>query len=46
MPVVLISGHRGDVDDTAGLPLVRKPCTPDTLMQALQRAITARAHGR
>ena len=39
MPVVLISGNRGDVGDKDGFPFVQKPYTPEALMAALQQAM-------
>lgn len=42
LPIVLISGHRGDVDDADEFPFVQKPYTPETLILSLQQALTNR----
>ncbi|MDR7150658.1 signal transduction histidine kinase/CheY-like chemotaxis protein [Hydrogenophaga palleronii] len=39
LPIVLISGHRGEVDDIADFPFVHKPYTPEALVAALQEAL-------
>ncbi|HEX5739828.1 MAG TPA: hypothetical protein VFY22_15050, partial [Hydrogenophaga sp.] len=41
LPIVLISGHRGDATHTANFPFVQKPYTPQTLVSALQEAMLA-----
>lgn len=41
LPIVLISGHRGEVDDIADFPFVDKPYTPQALVAALQEALGA-----
>jgi CheY-like chemotaxis protein len=43
LPVVLVSAHRGEASIPEGVPLVRKPCSPEALVDALEEAI---AHQR
>jgi CheY-like chemotaxis protein len=42
LPIVLISGHRGEVDHVDDFPFVRKPYTPEGLLAALQEALGSR----
>lgn len=46
LPIVLISGHRGEVDDVADFPFVHKPYTPQALVAALQEALLAHPQQR
>lgn len=39
LPVVLISGHSGDVALTDGFRLLRKPCSPEALVAVLHDAV-------
>lgn len=39
LPVVLISGHIGDVSLTDGFRMLRKPCTPEALVAVLHDAV-------
>lgn len=41
LPIVLISGHRGEFDEVADFPFVNKPYTPQTLVTTLQEALWA-----
>ena len=41
LPIVLISGHGGDVEDLDEFPFVAKPYTPETLVSVLQHAMAA-----
>lgn len=42
LPTVLISGHRGDVEDQGEFPFVAKPYTPEALVMALRSAMALR----
>ena len=42
LPLVLISGHHGDSPLPPGVQLVRKPCPPEVLADAIQAAIARR----
>ena len=45
LPIVLISGHSGDVEDIGEFPFVAKPYTPETLVSALRGAMAqSRVH--
>jgi signal transduction histidine kinase len=39
LPVVLVSAHRGDASIPGGVPLVHKPCSPEVLVAALEKAM-------
>ncbi|MBA4263838.1 MAG: hypothetical protein C0453_02040 [Comamonadaceae bacterium] len=41
LPIVLISGHRGEFDEVADFPFVNKPYTPQALVTTLQEALWA-----
>ncbi len=43
LPVVLISGYSGALADASELHVLRKPCTPQDMLAALQQAIAGRA---
>lgn len=44
LPVVLISGHRGNAEDL-DFPFIQKPCTPETLVAALEKAMALQREG-
>jgi CheY-like chemotaxis protein len=39
LPVVLITGHPGEARPPPGFHLIRKPCTPETLVHAIEQAM-------
>ncbi|MBT9463038.1 ATP-binding protein [Hydrogenophaga sp.] len=44
LPVVLISGHRGNAEDL-DFPFIQKPCTPEALVAALEKAMALQREG-
>lgn len=42
LPVVLISGHRGDAEDIGEFPFLQKPCTPQALVAVLEESMARR----
>ncbi|WP_332747470.1 ATP-binding protein [Hydrogenophaga sp.] len=45
LAVVLISGHRGDAENRDDFPFVPKPCTPETLVATLDKAMALQREG-